>query len=41
MGTIVLLDLVGGAASLLWGLHMVHRGILRSFGSDLDRLLLS
>jgi len=26
-------------ALLLWGLHMVHSGILRSFGPDLRRLL--
>ena len=39
MGTIVLLDLLGGVALLLWGLHMVHTGILRAFGSDLRRLL--
>ena len=31
---------MGGVALLLWGLHMVHSGILRAFGSDL-RLLLS
>src|SRR3954453_4868554 len=40
MGTMVLLDLMGGVALLLWGLHMVHSGILRAFGPDL-RLLLS
>ncbi len=40
MATIVLLDLMGGVALLLWGLHMVHSGILRAFGPDL-RLLLS
>src|SRR3954466_13174070 len=39
MGTIVLLDLMGGVALLLWGLHMVHSGILRAFGSDLRVLL--
>src|SRR5215470_8259464 len=39
MGTIVLLDLMGGVALLLWGLHMVHSGILRAFGSDLRRFL--
>jgi phosphate:Na+ symporter len=31
----VLLDLMGGVALLLWGLHMVHSGILRAFGPDL------
>src|SRR3954447_14629521 len=39
MGTMVLLDLMGGVALLLWGLHMVHSGILRAFGPDLRRLL--
>ena len=39
MGTVVLLDLMGGVALLLWGLHMVQSGILRAFGSDLRRLL--
>ena len=37
MGTMVLLDLIGGVALLLWGLHMVHTGILRAFGPDLRR----
>ena len=35
MGSLVLLDLMGGVALLLWGLHMVHSGILRAFGADL------
>src|SRR6185312_8443272 len=39
MGTLVLLDLMGGVALLLWGLHMVHTGILRAFGPDLRRVL--
>ena len=39
MGSIVLLDLMGGVALLLWGLHMVHSGILRAFGPDLRRFL--
>src|ERR1700744_6394561 len=39
MGSIVLLDLMGGVALLLWGLHMVPSGILRAFGPDLRRLL--
>ena len=39
MGTMVLLDLMGGVALLLWGLHMVQSGILRAFGADLRRLL--
>ena len=37
MGTIVLLDLMGGVALLLWGLHMVQSGILRAFGPELRR----
>jgi phosphate:Na+ symporter len=39
MGSMVLLDLMGGVALLLWGLHMVHSGILRAFGPDLRRVL--
>ncbi len=39
MATIVLLDLMGATALLLWGLHMVQSGISRAFGSDLRRLL--
>jgi phosphate:Na+ symporter len=39
MGSLVLLDLMGGVALLLWGLHMVHSGVLRAFGPDLRRLL--
>ena len=35
MGSMVLLDLMGGVALLLWGLHMVHSGVLRAFGPDL------
>ena len=32
-GTRVLLDLMGGVALLLWGLHMVQSGILRAYGT--------
>jgi phosphate:Na+ symporter len=39
MGQIVLLNLVGGIAVLLWGLHMVRSGIMRAFGSILGRYL--
>jgi phosphate:Na+ symporter len=39
MGSMILLDLLGGVALLLWGLHMVHSGIVRAFGSDLRRFL--
>jgi phosphate:Na+ symporter len=35
----ILLDLMGGVALLLWGLHMVRTGIVRAFGSDLRRFL--
>jgi phosphate:Na+ symporter len=35
----ILLDLLGGVALLLWGLHMVRSGIVRAFGSDLRRFL--
>jgi len=35
----VLLDLMGGVALLLWGLHMVQSGILRAFGPDLRVVL--
>jgi phosphate:Na+ symporter len=39
MGSLVLLDLMGGVALLLWGLHMVLTGVLRAFGPDLRRTL--
>src|SRR3978361_504865 len=39
MGSLVLLDLMGGVALLLWGLHMVHSGFLRAFAPDLRVLL--
>jgi phosphate:Na+ symporter len=39
MGSAVILDLMGGVALLLWGLHMVHSGVVRAFGADLRRLL--
>ncbi len=39
MGSTVILDLFGGVALLLWGLHMVHSGIVRAFGVDLRRWL--
>lgn len=35
----VLLDLMGGVALLLWGLHMVHSGLVRAFGAHLRRFL--
>ncbi len=39
MGTYILLDLLGGVALLLWGLHMVQSGILRAFGAELRHFL--
>jgi len=39
LGSMILLDLLGGVALLLWGLHMVHSGVVRAFGSDLRRML--
>jgi phosphate:Na+ symporter len=39
VGSIVLLDLMGGVALLLWGLHMVLSGVLRAFGPNLRRFL--
>src|ERR1700733_8298126 len=39
MGSLVVLDLMGGVALLLWGLHMVLSGVLRAFGPDLRRFL--
>jgi len=41
MSKIILLDLFGGIALLLWGLHMVNSGVMRAFGSDLRRYLSS
>src|SRR3981189_1063681 len=39
MASFVMLDLMGGVALLLWGLHMVRSGIMRAFGSELRRVL--
>jgi phosphate:Na+ symporter len=39
VGSTVILDLMGGVALLLWGLHMVHSGVVRAFGTALRRLL--
>jgi phosphate:Na+ symporter len=39
MASMVMLDLMGAVALLLWGLHMVRSGIVRAFGSDLRRML--
>ncbi|MGE0713958.1 MAG: Na/Pi cotransporter family protein [Alphaproteobacteria bacterium] len=37
--THVLASLAGAIALLLWGIHMVHTGVLRAFGGDLRRFL--
>jgi phosphate:Na+ symporter len=39
MGTNAFLDLAGGIALLLWGMHMVQTGVMRAFGADLRRFL--
>lgn len=39
MSTLVVLDLLGGVALMLWGLHMIQSGILRAFGADLRHFL--
>ena len=39
MAGMILLDLIGGVALLLWGLHMVQSGIMRAFGADLRHFL--
>ena len=39
MSKLLLLDLMGGVALLLWGLHMVRTGVLRAFGTGLRRVL--
>jgi phosphate:Na+ symporter len=39
LSSLILLDLLGGVALLLWGLHMLRSGIVRAFGSDLRRFL--
>jgi phosphate:Na+ symporter len=38
-GTMTLLQLAGDVALLLWGMHMVHTGILRAFGANLRQVL--
>lgn len=39
MGVRILLDLIGGVALLLWGLHMVQTGIVRAYGARIRRFL--
>ena len=38
-GTLILLDIAGYVALLLWGTHMVTSGVLRGYGSALRRWL--
>jgi phosphate:Na+ symporter len=37
--TAVLLNIMGDVALLLWGIHMVQTGVMRTFGADLRRVL--
>ncbi|MCK9238247.1 MAG: Na/Pi cotransporter family protein [Thiopseudomonas sp.] len=37
MGAKIILNIAGGVALLLWGLHMVNTGIVRAFGTRLRR----
>ncbi|NHQ81632.1 Na/Pi cotransporter family protein [Chromobacterium vaccinii] len=39
MATQILIDLFGEVALLMWGIHMVHTGILRAFGSQIRQFL--
>lgn len=39
MVTQILVDLFGEVALLMWGIHMVHTGVLRAFGSRLRQFL--
>src|SRR5258706_2482161 len=41
MGMNIFLDLAGGTALLLWGMHMVQTGVMRAFGADLRTFLQS
>ncbi|WP_373086502.1 Na/Pi cotransporter family protein [Sneathiella sp.] len=38
-GTVVLINLMGGVALLLWGLRMVNTGVMRAFGRELSAFL--
>src|SRR5262245_35011141 len=38
-GTMMFLTLAGNVALLLWGIHMVHTGVLRAFGANLRQAL--
>ena len=37
--TLIFLHLAGFVALLLWGMHMVHTGIVRAFGGKLRKML--
>ncbi|MBF2975534.1 hypothetical protein HKT52_38915, partial [Pseudomonas aeruginosa] len=39
LGTILLINLAGAVALLLWGTHMVSSGVLRGFGTALRNWL--
>lgn len=39
--TLILLHLAGYVALLLWGMHMVHSGVVRAFGGSLRQFLAS
>jgi len=38
-GTLLLLNLLGGVALLLWGMRMVELGVNQAFGADLRRMI--
>jgi len=38
VGSTLTLNLIGGIALLLWGLHMIHNGMVRSYSTELRRL---
>jgi len=38
-GHLLLLNIAGGVALLLWATRMVRTGIMRAYGSDLRRFL--
>ena len=39
MAVIIILNLIGNVALLLWGLHMVQSGIIRAFGTQIRKFL--
>ena len=38
-GTLVILELLGGVALLLWGVRMVRTGVMRGWGDRLQRFV--